>query len=145
MSSIAPPSNEDVTIFPEKSTIDTCSIWNVLSLGNLAFQSIVDSKRFFIISEYVKYECFYKNRGNSPGATLVMLRGVLIDKIKRGRVFLAHSMALEDLQEISRLIAIKQIGLGELASIVVANKIRCGFMTEDGPARTLAKRFFSEL
>jgi hypothetical protein len=145
MNNIRPPSDETVTDFPQKSAIDTCSVWNVLSFGITTTQAVVDSSKIFILPEFVRYECLYKPRSPEVTKNQATAKTLLLNYIRLGRLFFPISMTVDDLRSVAKIRGIRNLGLGEISTIVVSQKIQCGFVTDDGPARALARRIIPNL
>jgi predicted nucleic acid-binding protein len=124
----------DPKAFAKSNFTDTCSIWNLLSsktLLSIARQVGCD----FLLTEYVVYECLVKPR-SSEGAQEAALKSSLVAERTAGR-FSTYRLSVEDLQDLSRLHQIRRLGRGELTSIVLAEKFRIAFLTDDKAARKL--------
>jgi hypothetical protein len=70
-----------------------------------------------------------------------VFRGHLDSKEK----FSVISLDIDDLREIARIKAIRQLGLGELSCMVLASRLRQGVMTDDRSARKLAATIYPSL
>src|ERR1700689_4285364 len=90
---------------------DTCAVWNILS-SSLLHRKCTSLNFSFALTSYGLYECLDKPRTSNKPAD-AQLRERL--RIARGRgEFLAHSLAVEDLQEVAVLENRKRLGKGEL-------------------------------
>jgi predicted nucleic acid-binding protein len=67
------------------------------------------------------------------------LRRRLLKEKNKGVQFTDHYLDIEDLQEVAILENRKNLGKGELSSIIFAKKTRQAFMTDDKGARNLAE------
>lgn len=123
--------------FHPYNVVDTCSIWNILSSKTL-YHSAVSSKCSFCCTKFVYYECLIRPRTNESEPEKKLQRR-LVDERKKGVQFTDYYLAIEDLQEIEILENRKNLGKGELSSIIFAKKTRQAFMTDDQGARNLAK------
>jgi hypothetical protein len=120
--------------FARSNFTDTCSIWNLLSSKTL----LLIARRAgcdFLLTEYVVYECLVKPR-SSESSQETALKSSLIGERAAGR-FTTYRLSVEDLQDLTRLQQIRRLGRGELTSIVLAEKFRIAFLTDDKAARKL--------
>lgn len=126
--------NFDLTKFYLLNVIDSCSVWNILS-SPIIYQSSIGAGCYFAITNYVSYECLYKRRKEkNDEATIAKLeKGIATQR------FTSCNITIDDLQEIKILENRKNLGKGELSSIVFAKKTKQAFLTDDKKARALAK------
>ena len=123
------------------NVVDACSIWNLLSSKTLYHSAIsTSSKCFFCCTKFVYYECLIRPRTNESEPER-KLRSRLVNEINKGEQFTDHYLEIEDLQEVEILENRKNLGKGELSSIIFAKKTRQAFMTDDKGARNLAESF----
>ncbi|WP_162604994.1 hypothetical protein [Geomonas terrae] len=87
------------------------------------------------MSGFVEYECLYKPR---KGTERNELRARLAREKKLNK-FATVNMAIEDLQEVSRLEERRRLGRGELSAIAIAKKLNLGLTTDDRKAFRLAQ------
>jgi hypothetical protein len=125
----------DPSKFHLVNVADTCAVWHILSSQRL-YNAAKEAKCDFCMTEFVKYECFFKPR-QTPIATDQMLRQRLAIEREHG-AFKAHACSIDDLQAIKLLEQRKRLGKGELSSIAFAMKIRQAVITDDQKARKLA-------
>ncbi len=126
--------NSDITKFSLINVIDSCSVWNILS-SQIIYQASIQAGCYYALTNYVGYECLYKKRKEKAD-------GVIVEKLGKGiatKRFTIYDITIDDLQEIGILENRKNLGKGELSSIVFAKKTRQAFLTDDKKARTLAK------
>lgn len=126
--------NSDITKLVLFNVIDSCSIWNVLS-SPIIYQASIQAGCYYALTNYVGYECLYKKRKEKRD-------GVIIAKLEKeiaAKRFMNCNITIDDLQEIEILENRKNLGKGELSSIVFAKKTQQAFLTDDKKARTLAK------
>ncbi len=124
--------------FHPYNVVDACSIWNILSSKTLyRSANSASPKCFFCCTRFVQYECLIRSRKNESEPE-IKLRRFLIAERKKGVQFTDHNLDIEDLQEIAILENRKNLGKGELSSIIFAKKTRQAFMTDDQSARKLA-------
>ena len=125
--------------FHPYNVVDACSIWNILSSKTLYHSAnLASPKCFFCCTRFVHYECLIRRRKNESESEK-KLRCRLKDEREKGIQFTDHNLDIEDLQEISILENRKNLGKGELSSIIFAKKTRQAFMTDDQAARKLAE------
>lgn len=125
--------------FHPYNVVDACSIWNILSSKTLYHSAIsASSMCFFCCTKFVYYECLIRPRTNES-APEKKLRRRLVNERKKGVQFTDYYLEIEDLQEIEILENRKNLGKGELSSIIFAKKTRQAFMTDDKGARNLAE------
>jgi len=124
--------NSNITQFKLYNVIDSCSVWNIL-LSPTIYQASLTAGCFYIMTDYVAYECLHKKRKEG-------LNGNSIEKlekeIKSGK-FTKYNITIDDLQDIEILNNRKKLGKGELSAIVFAQKTRQAFLTDDKKARKL--------
>lgn len=124
------------SIFYPYNVVDTCGIWNILS-SQLLFSG-ASSRCKFCCTNYVYYECLIKPRAN-VSTVEEELKQRLLKVRKGGKQFADYHLDLEDLQEINILQKRKNLGKGEISSIVFAKKTRQAYLTDDMGARKLAE------
>ncbi|MFZ4929152.1 hypothetical protein [Chryseobacterium sp. Mn2064] len=124
--------NSDITQLKFHNVIDSCSVWNIL-LSPTIYQASMTAGCFFIMTEYVAYECLYKKRTSGFNLEYINKLEREISKQK----FTTHSITIDDLQDIEILNNRKKLGKGELSAIVFAQKTRQAFLTDDKKARKL--------
>lgn len=122
-------------VFHKHNVIDTCAIWNVLSSRTL-YNASKRNGVSFVCSKFVEYESLYKARNNESIADHELCRRLKNAKDEDGN-FGTYSLDIGDLQQFEVLKARKNLGKGELSSIVLAKKFRQPFMTDDRNARKL--------
>lgn len=126
----------DVSAFSRTSVADTCSVWNILS-SRVLHSAAMTAGCVFSISAFVLYECLYKKRSSgSPADSELQSR---LRMARAAGQFSEYPLSIADLQDVEVLRARKNLGKGELASLVLARKTRQAFLTDDQKARTLAK------
>lgn len=126
------------------NVVDTCSIWNILSSKRLYEASIsVVAKCNFCCTNFVYYECMLKPRGNRISEELELQKRLLAEREHREQ-FKDYHLDIEDLQEVEVLENRKNLGKGELTSIIFAKKTRQAFMTDDKGARELAEQVITD-
>jgi len=127
------------TVFTPYNVIDSCSIWNLLSSQILYRAAVSDSAScLFSCTNYVYYECIIKRRHNTS-LKENELKERLIQERSKGKQFCDYHLSIEDLQDLEILEKRKNLGKGELSSIVFAKKTNQSFMTDDRGARVLAE------
>lgn len=124
----------DITKLFLYNVIDSCSVWNILS-SPIIYQSSIQAGCYFALTNYVSYECLYKKRKEKHDAAII----TKLEKEIATRRFMNCNITIDDLQEIKILENRKNLGKGELSSIVFAKKTRQAFLTDDKKARALAK------
>jgi hypothetical protein len=122
--------------------IDSCSITNVLSSNLLADVALRNLK--FAVTSFVRYECLVRPR-KRPNPTDAKLMGVFSSIVEKNTNIKIVNLSIEDLAEIARARAVRQIGTGELSCLVLASKIRQGALTDDRSARRLAAHIYPDL
>ena len=134
----------DVSKFHHMNIVDTCAVWHVLSSQRL-YRSARAQKIEFFVTEYVLYECLLKPRSKPKSRREEKklhadqeLCGRLTKERNSGG-FKTYHLDVDDLQNVTLLKERQRLGLGELASIALALKIRQAFMTDDQKARKLAE------
>ncbi|MBF0602460.1 MAG: hypothetical protein HQL07_02060 [Nitrospirae bacterium] len=137
MSNIHSPTTNDVTTFPLASTIDTCSIWFMLASHTLTRAAKAKNLNF-IVSGFVRYESL-ESYHPAPGTPQHRMQDIFRSLLEKGDQFSQHELNVNDLREVARLNGIKHLGKGELTSIVLAMKMRLGFMTDDKGGKKLAR------
>ena len=133
------PRSLDPSKFHPYNVADACSIWNIFSSKTLYLSAIsTRSKCLFCCTMFVYYECLIRPRTNESTQEK-KLRERLINERKKGVHFNDYHLSIEDLQEVEILENRKNLGKGELSSIIFAKKTRQAFMTDDKKARELAE------
>jgi len=125
----------DLSDFRLINVLDTCGVWNILSSKSL-FQSAIQSKCHFSITQFVEYECLRKPR-KDPLQTDLELKARLEKQIAEGTIKVC-SLSIADLQHVDVLERRKRLGRGELSTIVFAKQISQSLITDDQAARKLA-------
>ena len=126
--------NSDITKLSLFNVIDSCSVWNILS-SPIIYLASIQAGCYYALTNYVGYECLYKKRKEKHD-------GTIITKLQKGieaKRFMNCDITIDDLQEIGILENRKNLGKGELSSIVFAKKTKQAFLTDDKKARALAK------
>ncbi len=126
--------NSDITKFYTLNVIDSCSVWNILSIP-IVYNASLIAGCFYSFTNYVHYECLKKTGSKPRNANLC---SELKREIAKNN-FKVCDITIEDLQEMEILEARKKLGKGELSSIVFAKKTNQVFLTDDKKARNLAK------
>lgn len=124
------------SIFHKINVADTCAVWNILSSAMLLCRASA-AKCDFCITSFVLYECLHKprNRPSSPEENR------LVESLKRelhAKRFRTYQLEIEDLQDVAVLERRRNLGKGELSSMIFARKVNQAFMTDDQRARKLA-------
>ncbi len=123
------------------SAIDTCAVWHLVSSVTLN-KAATQRSCIFVMSRYVEYECFNKQRKYPTKE-----HDELVQRLKNDRGlcrFQTIEMSIDDLQEIARLEERKKLGKGELSSIALAKKLGIGLTTDDRKAFRFAKSELSD-
>ena len=129
----------DPSKFKPYNVVDSCSIWNILSSMILYKAAISDSAGcLFCCTSFVNYECLIKPRSNITQQE-EQLKKRLISEKSKGKQFSDFHLSVEDLQDVEVLEKRKNLGKGELSSIVFAKKTNQPFLTDDKGARKLAE------
>ncbi len=126
----------DISKFHKHNLTDTCVIWNLLSSHRL-YGCAIESGVTFCCSFFVIYESIYKPRKSCSQSEKELLSRLIANRKKNQ--FQKYSLDLEDLQDLEILEKRKNLGKGELSSIVLAKKYNQAFMTDDKKARRLAE------
>ncbi|MBD2384151.1 hypothetical protein [Cylindrospermum sp. FACHB-282] len=121
--------------FHKLNVLDSCAIDNILS-SQLLYVAAQSAGCHFCCTSFVYYECLYNPRKN-PTPEAIELQSIFRKVTEDGKIK-NYNLELEDLQEVLILEKRKQIGKGELASIVFARKTNQAFLTDDQGARKLA-------
>jgi len=125
----------DVTTFHKINIVDTCSIWNILSSKRL-FSAVVREKCVLSCTQFVLYECLYKER-KVPTTSDDELKRRLC-KARADGHFDKYNIAIEDLQNVEVIRNRMNLAKGEISSMVFAMKTSQAFLTDDQGARQLA-------
>lgn len=140
---ISPPPDYAVSSFPNLSAIDSCSVSN-LTCSALLLEATKQAGLCFVLAEFVRFECLVKKRSaNSDADRQAMVR--LARELDAGVHFTVSRLSVDDLREVARLRTVRRLGLGELAAMVLARKIRGGLVTDDRGARTLVGVEYGEI
>lgn len=126
--------NSDITKLVPFNVIDSCSVWNILS-SPIIYQASIQAGCYYALTNYVNYECLFKKRKVKQDVIIT----TKLEKEIAGKRFMYCNITIDDLQEIGVLESRKNLGKGELSSIVFAKKTRQAFLTDDKKARALAK------
>lgn len=130
--------------FHPYNVVDTCSIWNILSSKRLYEASISPlAKCNFCCTNFVYYECMVKPRDNKTPEALELQERLLAERERREQ-FKDYHLDIEDLQKVEVLEKRKNLGKGELTSIIFAKKTRQAFLTDDKGARELAEQVITD-
>lgn len=129
----------DPSKFKSYNVVDSCSIWNILSSMILYRAAISDSAGcLFCCTSFVNYECLIKPRTDPTQQEKQLIKRLNTEKSK-GKQFKDFHLSIEDLQDVEVLENRKNLGKGELSSIVFAKKTNQPFLTDDQGARRLAE------
>ncbi len=125
----------DPSVFHKYNVADSCAIWNILSSSKLWSTS-----RFvgctYCCTEFVHYECLVKRRSDpQEGDQEIMGR---FRKCLDMKHMERHCISLEDLQDVSQLQERKRVSLGEISTMLFAQRRCLAFLTDDQKARKLA-------
>lgn len=126
--------------FHKLNVIDACSIWNIIS-SRLLYVTACSVGCSFCCTDFVYYECLHKPRTKIKDEDIA-LQKILKEEMQSGK-FKNYHLDIEDLQQIDVLKSRKNLGKGELSSIVFAKKTYQAFLTDDRGARNLAEEFLS--
>jgi len=126
--------NSDITKLFLLNVIDSCSVWNILS-SPIIYHASIQAGCYYAVTNYVGYECLYKKRQKKHDGAII----TKLEKEIAAKKFTSCDITIDDLQEIGILKNRKNLGKGELSSIVFAKKTRQAFLTDDKKARALAK------
>ena len=130
--------------FNPYNVVDACSIWNILSSKRLYEASIsVVAKCNFCCTNFVYYECMIKTRNNRTQEESELQECLRAER-KHREQFKDYHLNIEDLQEVEALEKRRNLGKGELTSIIFAKKTRQAFMTDDKGARELAGQVITD-
>lgn len=135
---VKPPPDEAILTFPTTSAIDSCAVSNLLCSRRLV-SAASRRNRHFVLAEYVRYECLVRRRSRPTSADAEAM-GRLKGELDAKKNFSTMALDVNELREVARLREIKRLGHGELASMVLARRLRLGLMTEDAGARRLVER-----
>ncbi|MBV9497468.1 MAG: hypothetical protein JOZ54_24740 [Acidobacteria bacterium] len=125
----------NIAQFVLQNVTDTCAVWNVLSSERM-FRAAVEARCTFVMSGFVAYEAIDKPRTIARVGEQI-LRHRLHEAIRNGQ-FAQYGLDIEDLQSVGLLRERKRLGMGEVASIALAQKLNLAFLTDDQRARKLA-------
>jgi hypothetical protein len=127
----------DPSKFNKLNVVDSCAIWNIIST-QLLRTTAHSAGCSFCCTDFVYYECLYKPRTKVKNEDIT-LQNLLKREMQHGK-FKNYHLDIEDLQEIEVLQKRKNLGKGELSSIVFAKKTYQAFLTDDRGARNLAEK-----
>ncbi len=130
------PTDRDPSSFHLLNVVDSCAVWNIIS-SNLLKSTAYSAGCHFCCTDFVYYECLHKPRKQIKSEDFVLKER--LQKEIGDEKFKNYHLDIEDLQEVEILEKRKNLGKGELASIVFAKKTRQAFLTDDGGARNLAE------
>lgn len=134
----------DPSTFIPYNVLDSCSIWNILSSVTLYRAAVSESAGcFFCCTNFVQYECLIKPRPEMTEQEKKLRECLTIEKSK-GKQFVDYHLSIEDLQDLEVLEKRKNLGKGELSSIVFARKTGQPFLTDDKGARKLAESILND-
>jgi hypothetical protein len=132
--------NRNPSSFHKLNVVDTCAVWNILA-SRLLLTTAYSAGCSFCCTEFVYYECLYKQRGNpTPKSTKLQNR---LKQEKQNGKFKKCQLDIEDLLDVELLQKRKNLGIGELSSIAYSKKTFQAFLTDDQGARNLAERIIS--
>ncbi len=132
----------DVRTFAAVSAIDTCSIWNISSSPRL-LNAALARRRWFLVAEYVRYEALVRRRSR-PTEEELMLQHAFRARLEHRHGFSTEPMSVDDLQAVANLPEIRKLGMGEIAAIALARKLRSAVLTDDQGARKVAAKIGAE-
>lgn len=124
----------DVSRFRLLNVGDSCSLWNLLASPLLYVTARAAGIRLCCTS-FVIYECLHKRSRHWPERLELQKR--LKTKLAEGAIT-AHSIELEDLQQVEVLRNRKKLSVGELSVLVFAAKTQQAMFTDDKGAQKLA-------
>lgn len=131
----------NVREFKLNNVIDTCAVWHVL-MSRTLYNAAKNSNCHFCCTDFVIYECLYKERKTRKENDVKLMS--ILKQERSKKCFGNHSISLEDLQAVEILKKRKNLGKGEISSIIFAKKTRQAFMTDDQKARRLAAEVIDE-
>jgi hypothetical protein len=127
-------SMNDISQFRLLNVGDSCSLWNLLASPLLYVTARAAGIRV-CCTDFVIYECLHKRSRHWPERLELQKR--LNTKLADGSIT-AHSIELEDLQQVDVLRNRKKLSIGELSVLVFAGKTQQAMLTDDRGAQKLA-------
>jgi hypothetical protein len=126
----------DPSQFHRLNVVDTCAVWNILSL-ELFYRTALQAGCSFCCTTFVEYEGLHKPRTKPSEHDDELQRR--LKRAQEGGSFTAHPLDIADLQDVMLLESRKRLSKGELSSIAFARRTRQAFLTDDRGARKLAE------
>jgi len=126
----------DITTCMKVNIIDSCSIWNLLS-SVLLYNRIKTNGFYFSITQFVEYECLFKERSNPDNHDKEIQER--LRKTRENGAFSTYRLSIDDLQDSDIIKYSQHLGRGELSSIAFCKKTNQVFLTDDQKARKIAK------
>lgn len=126
----------DITKCVRVNIIDSCSIWNLLS-SILLYNRIKENKFYFSITQFVEYECLFKERSNPTKQDQEIQER--LKRVRGNGAFTTYHLSIDDLQDSDILKHSQYLGRGELSSIAFCKKTGQVFLTDDQKGRKIAK------
>ncbi len=140
---VTAPTDEAISGFPALSSSDSCSLWNLLCSARL-LNAAKERRLRLVLAEFVQYECLHKGRSRPTDPdTEIMKR--LTAELEEGAHMSTAALSLDELREVARLRDVRRLGLGEIAAMVLARKVRGGLVTDDRSARKLTSEEYPEV
>lgn len=137
------PRDDALRTFPQVSTIDTCSVWNILCSPTLS-AAVSGQGRHFVLAEYVRYECLAKRRTNPTEADAALCEKLKAE-LANSTHFSVHPLGVDDLRDLVASVGSpKRFDLGEVAALALARKLGNGFLTDDRAARRVGESALGE-
>jgi predicted nucleic acid-binding protein len=131
----------DITRCSKVNIIDSCSIWNLIS-SLLLYSRINANGFYFSITQFVEYECLFKERSNPSNQDNEIQKR--LRNYKNSGAFPTHQLSIADLQDSDIIKHSQHLGRGELSSIAFCKKTGQVFLTDDQKARKIAKTILGE-
>ena len=128
----------DVSVFTLVNAVDTCALWNMFSSPRLLGAALAKGCGF-AIADYVRYEALEKARSKPSQADLAM-QTEFGRRLQRQQGFALEPVALADLVAIANVAEVRRLGLGEVATLALARKLRAAILTDDQRARRAAPK-----
>lgn len=140
---IKAPSDSDILNYPTNSAIDSCAVTNLFSSRRLIGVS-TGNGRGFLVSTYVHYECLVKSRAHQNEHDRAAM-AAFSTQLRQGTHFRVSSIDVDDLRALQQKPFARQLGFGELSSVLLALKNKIGVMTDDGKARRFCRADYRDL
>ena len=135
---VSTPADEAILEFPRVSSIDTCSVWNLLCSRALTSATRAQG-RHFVLAEYVRYECLVKPRKAQADSNL-SLQIRLGEELTTGHTFSVQPLSVQDLQSLPPDFRTnKKLHRGEIAALALAMRLGNGFVSDDYQGRRVAE------